>query len=76
MAALGGVPTTSPSFIIDNIQLGRQIGYGVNGRILEAKWEGAAVAVKEIHSIFYQMSEPEFQAFKVALNRLSAAVQS
>ena len=33
--------------------------------ILEAKWEGALVAVKEIHSIFInEVSEPEFQAFK------------
>ena len=65
MAASEGVPSSLQSCIIANIQLGRQIGYGANGRIIEAKWEGAAVAVKEIHSIFInQVSEPEFQAFK------------
>ena len=69
MAASDGIPTMLQSSIIDNIQLGRQIGYGANGRILEAKWEGAAVAVKEIHSIFNQVSEPEFQAFKQSFLR-------
>jgi len=69
MAASDGVPSSLRSFIIDNIQLGKQIGYGANGRILEAKWEGAAVAVKEIHSIFNQVSEPEFQAFKQSFLR-------
>ena len=44
--------------------LGKQIGRGANGRILEAKWEGIVVAVKEIHSIFInEASEVEFQAF-------------
>ena len=52
-------------FIIDNIRLEKQIGRGANGRILEAKWEGITVAVKEVHSIFInEVSEPEFQAFK------------
>ena len=52
-------------FVIDNIQLGNQIGRGANGRILEAKWEGITVAVKEIHSIFMnEVSDPEFQSFK------------
>jgi len=37
--------------VIDNIRIGEQIGRGANGRILEAKWEGIVVAVKEIHSI-------------------------
>ena len=40
------------AFVIDNIRIGNQIGRGANGRILEAKWEGIVVAVKEIHSIF------------------------
>ena len=51
-------------FVIDHIQLGKEIGRGANGRILEAKWEGIAVAVKEIHSIFMNVSDPEFQSFK------------
>ena len=57
-------------FIICNIQLGKQIGRGANGRILEAKWEGAIVAVKEIHSIFIEeISEPEFQALETSFQR-------
>ena len=52
-------------FVIDNIRIGNQIGRGANGRILEAKWEGTVVAVKEIHSIFMnQVGDPEFQSFK------------
>ena len=51
--------------LIDNIQIGRQIGRGANGRILEAKWEGIVVAVKEIHSIFMnEVSDIDFQSFK------------
>ena len=52
-------------FVIDNIRIGNQIGRGANGRILEAKWEGIVVAVKEIHSIFMnEVSDLEFQSFK------------
>ena len=59
------IPLPLQDFVITNIQLGRQIGRGANGRILEAKWEGVVVAIKEIHSIFHEVSEPtEFQAFK------------
>ena len=51
--------------VIDNIRIGNHIGRGANGRILEAKWEGIAVAVKEIHSIFMnEVSDLEFQSFK------------
>ena len=65
MADQYDVPSSLRDFIIDNIQLDKQIGRGANGRILEAKWEGAVVAVKEIHSIFInEVREPEFQAFK------------
>ena len=64
------VPYSLQNWLIDNIRLGRQIGRGANGRILEAKWEGAEVAVKEIHSIFIsEVSEPEFQAFKESFLR-------
>ena len=52
-------------FVIDNIQLGKEIGRGANGRILEAKWEGITVAVKQIHSIFMnEVSDPQFQSFR------------
>jgi len=57
-------------WVIDNIRLGRQIGRGANGRILEGKLEGAEVAIKEIHSIFMnEVSEQEFQAFKQSFVR-------
>ena len=52
-------------FVIDNITIDNQIGRGANGRILEAKWEGTVVAVKEIHSIFMnEVGDLEFQSFK------------
>ena len=35
----GGLPASLQNFVIDNIQLGKQIGRGANGRILEAKWD-------------------------------------
>ena len=51
--------------VIENIRIGDKIGRGANGRILEAKWEGIVVAVKEIHSIFMnEVSDLEFQSFK------------
>ena len=45
-------PSVLRDYVIDNIWIGKQIGRGANGKILEAKWEGIVVAVKEIHSIF------------------------
>ena len=56
------IPPSLQDWIIDNtIQIGRQIGRRANGRILEAKWEGSEVAIKEIHSIFNEVSEEEFK---------------
>ena len=58
-------PPALQGFVIDNITIGDQIGRGANGRILEAKWEGTVVAVKEIHSIFMnKVGDLEFQSFK------------
>ena len=58
-------PTALRDFVIDNIRIGNQIGRGANGRILEAKWEGTVVAVKEIHSIYMnEVSDLEFQLLK------------
>ena len=56
------IPKSSENFIIENIQLGKQIGAEVNDRILEAIWKGNIVAVKEIYSIFMtnEVSEPKF----------------
>ena len=58
-------PAALRDCVIDCIRIGKQIGRGANGRILEAKWEGIVVAVKEIHSIFMnEVSDVEFQSFK------------
>ena len=70
MAGTHDVPPSLRGFIIDNIQLGKQIGRGANGRVFQAKWEGATVAVKEIHSIFInEASDLEFQWFKKSFLR-------
>ena len=65
----GDVPIALQDCIIDNIHFGEQIGNGANGRILEARWEGVTVAVKEIHSIFMYVSEPQFVSFKRSFMR-------
>ena len=60
-------PPALRDWVIDSgkIRIGNQIGRGANGRILEAKWEGIVVAVKEIHSIFMnELGDLEFQSFK------------
>ena len=70
MADRYDISSSLRDFIIDNIQLDKQIGRGANGRILQAKWEGTVVAVKEIHSIFINdVSEAEFQVFKKSFLR-------
>ena len=47
------------------LELVNKLEEEANGRILEAKWEGITVAVKEIHSIFMnEVSDREFQSFK------------
>ena len=50
--------------LIPNIQLGRVIGHGAYGSIMEAKWEGSVVAVKEIRSIFKEVGEEQFQVLQ------------
>ena len=63
-------PSALRDFLLDNIRIGSQIGRGANGRILEAKWEGLVVAVKEIHAIFMnEVSDLEFQSFKKSFLR-------
>jgi len=64
MDARNDIPIALHGCVIDDIRVGEQIGKGANGRILEAKWEGIIVAVKEIHSIFVNVGEPEFLSFK------------
>jgi len=64
MAAYDGVPSSLRGCIITDIQLGRVIGRGAHGRILEAKLEGSVVAVKQIHTIFEQVSAQEFEILR------------
>ena len=62
------VPSSFPILLeslIEDIQLGKSIGKGANGKITEARWEGSIVAVKEVHSIFNEVtSETEFESLK------------
>lgn len=64
MAAPANIPDDC---IVDNIQVTGQISKGKNASILEAKWEGLIVAVKDIHCRIFdqiageQESRQEFQ---------------
>ena len=69
MIARRDIPVGLQDCAINNIRFGKQIGKGANGRILEAKWDGVTVAVKEIHAIFMHVSEPEFLSFKRSFMR-------
>ena len=64
MTDFDNVPSSLRSSIITNIQLGRVIGGGAHGRILEAKWEGSVVAVKQIHTIFEEVNAQEFEILR------------
>jgi len=51
--------------ILADIKLGKPVGSGASGRILEAEWGKRKVAVKEIHSILIdEASEEELQAVR------------
>ena len=51
--------------LIHNVQVEKVIGHGAYGTIGEAKWEGSVVAIKEIHSIFNEVSGEQFRALKM-----------
>ena len=51
-------------YIIEKIQISGQIAKGENANILEAKWEGMAVAVKDISCNFDRSSSQGFQKLK------------
>ena len=57
-------PPSLRNTIITDIEMGRVIDDGAHGRILEAKWEGTIVAVKQIHSIFEEVNVQEFENLK------------
>lgn len=44
--------------IRDQILLGRELGRGSYGRVLEGEWKGAKVAVKMVHDIFLEVGLP------------------
>jgi len=60
------IPTmaVSPDYIIENIQIRGRIGKGNNASILEAKWEGLTVAIKDVHCIFDRVRGQESQKLK------------
>ena len=66
MESFNDVSSSLPSCIITDIQLGRVIGRGAYGIILEAKYEGSVVAVKQIHDhkILEGVSKQEFETVR------------
>ena len=64
------LPQTLRSCVIEQVNLGEEIGRGAHGRIVAATWEGTPVAVKEIHSLFSEVaSDIEFNALKKSFLR-------
>ena len=56
-------PLALRDYVIGNITTSRQIGKGANSRVLEAKWEGTIVAVKQIHSILNDFNNQDVHLF-------------
>ena len=50
--------------IIEDIQIGSQIGRGANASILEAKWEGLTVTIKDVRNILDKTSGQESQRLR------------
>ena len=48
----------------EDVQITGQIGKGENAAILEAKWEGLTVAIKDVNNILDQTSGQELQKFR------------
>ena len=63
MATCNDVSYSLQTCMITDIQLGRTISQGAYGKILEAKWEGSLVAVKQFLTI-YASSAQEFEVVK------------
>ena len=51
-------------YVIEDIQIGNQIAKGENASILEAKWEGLTVAIKDMHCVFDGISGQELQRLR------------
>ena len=59
------VPSFLRGFVINEIQLGRQISQGENSKIVEAKYEGLSVVVKQINT--NHLSEQEIEGLRSSL---------
>ena len=61
------LPKPLQSCVLEQLILGEEIGRGAHGRIVAATWEGTSVAVKEIHSLFSEVSSDfEFNTLKTS----------
>jgi len=60
MAGYSSIPSLLRSCIIKKLQLGNQISKGNNSTILEGKWEGSVVAVKQVHIAENVNSTPDW----------------
>jgi len=68
--AASSVPDSLKENILPDVKLGKQIGKGASGRILEAEWGNRKVAVKEIHSILIdETNDEELQVVKKNFER-------
>ena len=49
---MDALPQSLRLCVLEDLILGEEIGRGSHGRVVAATWEGAPVAVKQIHSLF------------------------
>ena len=53
--------------VVSDVEIGKEIGRGSFGVVLEATWKQSVVAVKQIHSTFYNINDPDYRIYKETL---------
>ena len=61
--------------VLEDLILGEEIGRGAHGKVVAATWEGAPVAVKQIHSLFNDVAS-DFEYLKLRESFLKECVRS
>ena len=64
MAVCDDVPASLQNCVITEVHLGRIISRGKYSSVLEAKWEGSPVAVKQIHATFKGVNAQGVEAWR------------
>ena len=72
---MDALPQSLRLCVLENLTLGEEIGRGAHGRVVAATWEGASVAVKQIHSLFNDVAS-DFEFVKLRDSFLRECVRS